>query len=324
MYFIKPLVLCFTYFIMLSCTELLCVDPQETATYMQRYKVDKNNYIFSITIPKCGTHMVLKALSLLHMPNIRFYFNHGRNYKDLLWQAITDYHQTKPHYNKGPYHTASAGNWPLPLLKQIQKNKSNNRLFTDHWPYTPEAKSIFAHCNAKCILTIRDPRDMLISMAYYVHKGPDNMSVPIQDLIFDFIDGRQKSFVPWGIVINHLYPLLYELGVTEFYKLFTPWMTNPQFMTVKFESLIGVQGGGSSDLQIATLNQILHHLGLKVTDDQKTYVIQNLFGTSTTFREGKIGAWKHTFTQEMKTAYKKVPGACQLLIDLGYETDSDW
>ncbi len=43
---------------------------------------------------------------------------------------------------------------------------------------------------------------------------------------------------------------------------------------------------------------------------------------SPTFRKGKIGGWRESFTDEHKHLFKEIAG--DLLIRLGYEADFDW
>ena len=43
---------------------------------------------------------------------------------------------------------------------------------------------------------------------------------------------------------------------------------------------------------------------------------------SPTFRQGKSGGWKTQFTPENKELFKEIGG--ELLIRMGYETDTNW
>jgi len=288
------------------------------------YELKRNDYVISISIPKCGTHLMKKCLDLLNAKDIHYSYN--QKYTYLEWsipKAIKDNQRLAPDYVRGMYDTRTAGKWPLFLMQQMKFNKGS-RSFSDHWSYTSEAEELFYQCTTANFFIIRDPRDMIVSMAHFLHKGPQDLSVDVNALIFDFIDGRMKSFVPWGVGINEAYPLLYSHGITDFYKLYLKWMEARKFLTVKFEDLVGPNGGGSLETQLRTIKCIAEHLNIVRTDQDICNVAQNLFGKSSTFREGKIGSWRNHFTQEMIRAYKKVPGACKLLVDLGYEKDDAW
>jgi hypothetical protein len=43
---------------------------------------------------------------------------------------------------------------------------------------------------------------------------------------------------------------------------------------------------------------------------------------SHTFRQGKVGTWRHSFTTHHKETMKEIAGS--LLIKLGYETHYNW
>ena len=92
--------------------------------------------------------------------------------------------------------------------------------------------------------------------------------------------------------------------------------------SIRFEDLIGPNGGGDWETQLETIQKIADHLGITVTEEKIERVARNLFGGTGTFRKGQIGAWKKHFKEHHKQAFKAIAG--QLLVDLGYETDFDW
>jgi len=286
------------------------------------YKPKQHNHIMCITIPKCGTHLFLKCLTQFNLENVSFRYNQEFKLDKEMKKAIEINKKLAPDYYRGKFHIPSVGGLPQNLTRRMKR--SGRRAYFEHWPHTSESEKFFDGHTGANFFVIRDPRDMIVSMAFFLHKGPDDLKMNINDLIFDFIDGRQKHFVPWGVGINGAYPLLYEHGVTGFYKLYLPWIKARKFYTVKFENLVGSKGGGSDDVQLLEIKNIANHLGLKLNDNQVKKIINDLFGQSSTFREGKIGSWKKYFTQDMKAAFKKAPGACDLLIALGYEKDMNW
>jgi len=290
-------------------------------------KNNKNNVV-CITIPKCGTHLLMKCLKLLDLKNAALKNNHvvrifqEAPLRERMREAIEINKKMAPNYYKGILHVPSVGGLPQHIINRI--NSASGRAYVDHWPYTRKSELFFDQHTKANFFVIRDPRDMIISMAFYIHNGLDGLKIGVNDIILDLIDGRKKHFVPWGVGVNLAYPLIYDLGVTEFYKLYLPWMKVEKFYTVKFENLVGAKGGGSDEVQLLEIKNIAKHLDLKLNNNQAKNVIEKLFGKSMTFREGQIGSWKKYFTPEMKAAYKKAPGACELLIALGYEKDSKW
>jgi hypothetical protein len=283
----------------------------------------RKDYVICIPIPKCGTHLLMKMLSLLGEPG--FKFNHNQDlapsarllsmYKKVNTQKPPNHYRGRHYPNiKAPY---------LPLLNETQ------RLCNVHWPYLAEAEKYLDTITQADFFMFRDPRAMLVSMAFMLKDAPagslsEGQTTDPKNLMWDFINGKQKNFIQWGVEINQLYPLLWEKGVVEFYKLYMPWMKAKKFFTVRFEDLVGSRGGGSDEVQAKTIYAIAKHVGITLTPEKFDYVRSNMFGDSTTFREGSIDGWKKHFTPAMKKAFKKVPGANQLLIELGYEKDENW
>lgn len=303
---------------------------QKPAPLIQKsVPVVQNDKVLCIPMPKCGTHLVLKCLTLLGQPGIHSKYDGApavERYrpKGALLEKMNRLNQFDPPYHyKGEFHIPSVGPVPTTLVQRMGSSKQ--RLFWMHWPYTKEAEAQFFTKTMANFFIIRDPRDMIVSMAFMVKDSFDGRSYPVvEDLVYDFIDGRQKHYIRWGVEVHSTYPLLWELGVVGFYKLYLPWMNARKFHTVYFERLIGSKGGGSDEIQMEEIRLIAQHIGVKLSPSKVKEIRDSLFGGTSTFREGKSGGWKNFFTPEMKQAFKNTPGANELLIALGYEKDTNW
>jgi hypothetical protein len=285
----------------------------------QKSKMKKVMYI---TLPKSGTHLLLKCIALFGDPQLKTkYEGEGRiKPSENLWKMYDQVNQfDPPNHFRGRLDPLTNGALP-DLMKRMLLGVS-----WTHWPYTQEAEDFIAEHAKAGLFIIRDPRAMLVSMAFMVSKGwrAGELADPIL-IMQDFIDGRQKNFIRWGVTVHESYPLMWEYGVVGFYKMYLPWMQAKKFYTVHFENLVGSQGGGSDAAQYQEIRNIANHIGVSLSDEKIKNIVEELFGGSTTFREGQIDGWKKYFTPEMKEAFKKVPGANQLLIDLGYETNTTW
>lgn len=294
---------------------------QSVAIKKQSKVKKKDEKIVCITIPKTGTYLLTGCLTSLGINGVSHDVTQGTP-KNFIEHARALNTKLPPNHYKGSAHIPTVGPLPLTLIQSLKTSK--HRSFWRHWPYTKESEKEFEKYTTSNFLMIRDPRDQLVSFAHMVHKGLNGETIELDKLIFDFIDGRQKNYIPWATEIQDTYPLLWELGVCDYYKLFLPWMKSKTFYTVRFENLVGVQGGGSLEAQVTEIKNIGAHLGVTLSDDKVAEIISKLFGGTWTFRKGQIGSWKEHFTPEMKAAFKKVPGATQLLIDLGYEKDDTW
>jgi len=283
--------------------------------------------VVCMTVPKCGTHLLIKCISLLGVEGGLYAGGQERVNVPPPKGAWDMYDRLNkfdpPHHFKGPLHVPTVGPFPKILERSLRKNKKK-RLFLSHWPYTPEAAELLQRSGTRNFFVIRDPRAMLVSMAFMLSKGWHGESADPHQLMLDLIDGRQQHFIRWGVTVQQAYPLVWENGVTAFYRLYTPWMKEPGMYTVHFERLVGDKGGGSQEAQLQEIEAIAKHIGLTVSREKIIEVRNNLFGGTTTFREGNIDGWKKHFSPEMKEAFKKMPGANELLIELGYEKDNNW
>lgn len=254
-----------------------------------------DHHCVAITIPKCGTHLLLKTLALIKgMPNAH----------NSLWGDHVL-------INKQKFNTSFLSQKKVLLCKaHIIYHEQNTSLLSDD----NLVKSFFIY---------RDPRDHVVSSAFWVKRRPADWpalkQLSIEELITMVI---YDSGTIWGTIFPYK-DIWQKIDTFEsFYKLFLPWLNEPYVYTTSFEKLVGPKGGGSLEDQLKEIIAMARHMGLDFTLEQAQYVSDNLFGGSFSFREGKIGSWKKHFTSEHKEAFKKVAG--QLLIDLGYEKDSNW
>jgi hypothetical protein len=176
---------------------------------------------------------------------------------------------------------------------------------------------------AKAFLIIRDPRDVVVSAAYYYTKSREHY-------LYDYFNTRLPDHqarlmaVIQGVEEKILEK--YKVGlrnIAEFYQIFTPWLAEAINCTVRFESLIGPQGGGSRELQIQEIRRMAEHLEMIVPQAGLERAADGTFDHDVpTFRRGITSDWKNHFTPQHKQAFKELAG--QLLIELGYEKDMDW
>lgn len=260
--------------------------------------------IVCITIPKAGSHLLVKCLNLFKIDGITL-----------------DYSKMQ---GKSPLKNLKD---PLPqyFVDRIENGKKTpQRLYWyGHQHHTPEFEQYLVNNAYASFFLIRDPRDQLVSVVMSKKKRGALKNTSVQDALLDVIIGRKKKGDYPPNVYRVMLDILWEQGSYNFYELYMPWMKAKKFYTVKFENLIGPQGGGSKEAQLQEIKNISLHLGLKSSDEQIAQIAHDLFGGTVTFRKGETGSWKEHFTPEIKAAFKKTKAA-QLLITLGYEKDMNW
>jgi len=244
-----------------------------------------HSQIVLISIPKCGTHLSIKTISLLSDRECISTSLHDKKEKLYYLTNLPANYFWKSHEKYQGY-----------IADQLLKTKS------------------------KIIFIYRDPRDCIISHIYWNEFGryeyyPERIlehspEFDMSTAIFSMIRG------------DTTYKNSHEINIANFFKSYLPWSNVPGVLTIQFEDLVGPQGGGSAQKQYECIKKIATHLGCDTNDEMIAYVANNLFGDTKTFRKGKIGDWKNHFNPEHKQAFKEIAG--QLLIDLGYEKDLNW
>lgn len=238
-----------------------------------------------ITIPKTGTHLIMKCLGMLQKRtnlcirkelNLKEFnrFNYLDNLESYLHQIerlIDDHHYLDDH-------------------SHVSKLVGH---YMDRHPEMP------------WIIGVRDLRDTIVSQAFFVWNkleaflGPTTVQQKISFLLEFDLNTRSR-------VVNT--PIMYFQA-----KNVLSIKDKKNALLVRFEDLVGSKGGGNDDLQRKTIKQIASHIGVDVSEDQLDFVQENLFGTEVrvesmseeTFRSGKIGSWKEVFRPEHVNFFNK-------------------
>ncbi len=255
--------------------------------------------ILNISVPKSGTWMLSKAVGLIANKQA-FIF-------PIALKDASRYYQLS--------------------LSELEQGLDENIIRNSHLIFKPEYEAFFQNKNVKIFFILRDPRDQLVSQAFYMLKNGSYDGSTFDKLLFALIGDDAESPV-FGTYHFQDIPLSYQLSkkyishVKRFYEAFLPWLASSICYTTTFEKLVGAAGGGTDRAQLQELQNIAKHLEISLTEEQMQVIGWKIFGGSLTFREGKIGSWKKYFTEEHKRAFKAVAG--DLLIALGYEKDLHW
>lgn len=245
------------------------------------------NFVLLTSIPKCGTHLLKKCAQMI------------------------DAHRKVVHIPGHFY--LSANHRQLALV--------NEPFFlVGHALYAWENVDFMRAYKARAIFIVRDPRDQVVSMAYWIKADWQNKMShwPLHLIIKHLIVDGDKYWRYQAQVFRSLG------GITRFYSLFLGWMRENNCYVTFFEKLVGPAGGGDRALMEQEIRNIAQFMDVRINTRRIQYIADHLFGVRSpeTFRAGIIGAWKTHFTDEHKKLFKEIAG--QLLIDLGYEDDFEW
>ena len=245
--------------------------------------------VFANSMPKAGTHLLKRTLNLL--PCV------------VPWWT---------------YHIEET----IPgILDQLQTVK-NGQVVTAHLPWSKSLVEILISKGFRILFIIRDLRDNAVSDIHYaVHKATTHRL----HRYFSSLSSDEERLKAWIVgVPAHCHPggvkpKAWERDAGS--RL--PWLDEPNCLTIRFEDLIGSSGGGSDKKQIETVDSIVKHIGIELSQEEIRQIAAKTFFTgSRTFRKGQIGDWRNHFTEEHKQLFKEVYG--DTLIKLGYEKDYDW
>jgi hypothetical protein len=268
------------------------------------------------SVPKSGTHLLTGLLTLLGFQQTEF----GGIRSNLVSGS---YSPIKRLLRARGQEKVTIG---VVSPQQISRRWLSRRLWrvpdgcfiTAHCIYTAELARLFREeQNMRVVCILRDPRDVAVSQMHYIKHRTQHFA--------------HEAFL--ALPSDHERLLLSIRGgslggrklqsLDERYRQFAGWERDPNALVIKFEELVGPKGGGSAQAQRRTVERVAEHVGLLGTDERTLGVVEEeLFGAGRTFRKGQSGGWRSEFTEEHVRATKEVAGA--LLMELGYETDSDW
>lgn len=239
--------------------------------------------MLAISVPKAGTHLLERCLEAF--PDLSSF------HRGVRFLRIARY---------GPAEAAEHGLGPM----------GGGMFASTHVGWSSELEDALAEMGFRTLLLIRDPRDVMVSFAMFALTWKRHP----QHRLFASLPGDDAR-------IRTAIAGCRELGepprVIERFARTLPWAEHGARL-VRFENLVGPNGGGSEAAQLAEIAGIAAHLGIELTPAAARTVARNTFDpAAATFRRGHVGDWRHHFTAEHAALFERVAGS--LLSDLGYD-----
>lgn len=176
---------------------------------------------------------------------------------------------------------------------------------------------------------LRDPRDVVVSHVHYVAEmAPNHIHHRYYHQVLQTFAERLRASIA-GVPVEELQRAGVEAGpvyepLPDIRRRFAPylgWLEHPEVLTLRYEDLL-------TERQ-AALGRVLDHAvqrGFKpaCAREQAIHALEASIDPqrSPTFRSGKSGGWKTSFTNEHRELFKDIAG--DILLQLGYEDDEDW
>jgi hypothetical protein len=182
---------------------------------------------------------------------------------------------------------------------------------TAHCIYTPELARLFHEGGMRVVCILRDPRDVAVSQMHYLKQLKNHFAHEEYMALPSDRERLMVSIRGGELGGQGLQPL------AERYGRFLGWERAGGAVMVRFEDLVGPEGGGSEEAQRLAVGRVAMHLGVPVEERTIGLVGESLFGAGRTFRKGQIGGWREEFTAEHEQALEEAAGP--LLAELGYQ-----
>jgi len=202
------------------------------------------------------------------------------------------------------------------ILKDLGRLKSGDIAYGHLYAQSPIMDELTRDGVATAFI-YRDPRDVVVSHVHYVTEmAPDHVHHGYYtERLHTFNDRLKVSIlglpgirVPFPDIRKRFEPYLCWLDTNRVLNLrFEDFITNRMEMlgmVVDYAVSCGFPLESGRDESIKILNAAINP------------------GKSPTYRSGKIGKWRESFTDEHKVIFKEVAG--DLLVRLGYERNQDW
>lgn len=236
------------------------------------------------SIPKAGTHLLENALE--QFPLLR---NAGRK-TITCWESLPD-------------HAYKA-------VTSIGRGEFLN----GHLTGLPELLEIVQTYQIKVLFVIRDPRDIAVS--YYKYVTNIDKTHPMHEYFHSLKDDDERLTASIEKVGG-------KVTIGELLRRYEPWLNPEHAHTCRFEDLIGPAGGGNKEKQVKLLESVLRYLEISATEAEIETIAERTFSVkSSTFRQGRTGAWRKYFKPYHISLFKSVAG--NELIRYGYEDSNDW
>ena len=268
------------------------------------------------SIPKGGTHLLLKLVYLLGIPDDPKRFWLGAGQIRLGFEPLN--RLLKGSYSDSVITIGSevpvevGARW---LEKKISKVPDNHS-FGAHCLYSENLSELLKNNEVIPVCILRDPRAIAASHMHYVKKWTKHF-FHNEYMKLDSDYERMRFSITGGTLGKYTVKPL-----AERYRNFAGWGNDPSVALVRFEDLIGSSGGGSDLAQFDAIKKVADHLLIDV-DEQKIALIQEkLFGRndgtqSDTFRKGTVDSWQSELDDSLKQLLDQELSG--IMAELGYD-----
>lgn len=143
---------------------------------------------------------------------------------------------------------------------------------------------------------VRHPFDVAISNFRYITYSDKNHR--LHPYFSEVLNSDSERFYASmnGIEGNLIADNKRSKSITEHYLDYIGWLDHPNCFVIRFEDIIGQNGGGNAVTQAKVIEELMGFIGLNLSQSQITYLCNHVFNNkSRTFHKGQCYAWKEFF-----------------------------
>ena len=257
------------------------------------------------SFPKSGTKLLTKLCSMIQGVSAMPF--------DERWRALS---MLGEGWSSAPVHGAAGARPSSPTTPAeataILASIPRGQFLEYHLAYSRELAHLLNERRVPMLMMVRDPRDATISLANYLATTVDH---PLHGFFASMSPEERVACAITGVSNIGTYGP--ELGsVAARYRRRLGWLRESNAFVVRFEDLVGPDGGGDAACQMQAINGILLHIGIMPTDELVARLARDSFGGTATFHRGRIGHWREIFTLEHQALWQKHAG--DIVAALGY------
>lgn len=275
------------------------------------------------SLPKSGTHLLAKAVE---MCGFQEHFDADQpDDPQRITPLFLNYREVRDGMLKQPSARQAAANIPVGTLTPANVDPQTlddwlaalpvGRYLLGHMGWTSALAPILAAHQIKQVFIIRDPRAVLTSLLSFIL---DTKGMPKPH----FLEADFRALTPeqrLDLLLDGGDAPLAGVSITAFCNIFRTmlqWQQEESCLLVRFEDLVGEQGGGCTESQEAAVRRIANHLG-KDFDEALAIQFKQIYSTNArTFRKGSIDSWKQSLDT---VSVKRIQHYCEpLCAEAGY------
>lgn len=254
--------------------------------------------LFVNSLPKSGTNLVQKLVELL---NFKY---SGKSLASTNLIGRYQFIKTLLHgswFDVNPLiigleiPTATSSKWVNKQLSSLH----DHTYISGHAAYSDHLAFLLAKNNIKVLQVSRNPYDVIYSWVNYIVEDNNHWHPLHTHLKSMSFDERVKFTVTGGFVEGKK---LYIESFRSILRSQEGWFESEIVLPLKFEDMVGSQGGGDDNIQAETIEKICDFLEINVSNT--AFISQHLYGGTHTFRSGQIRGGSQ-FSEELRAFITK-------------------